>query len=224
MNDAVDQTAVRESDEVDRRRGKAAFFAGLALDAGLPLAVYYGLRAAGASAWLALVVGGAASLVRLAYVMVRRREVSQVSLFSLSILVAGTLVGLLTGDPRLLLARESYLTAIVGLWILCSLFRPHPVIFTATLAVMPPDQAAEWRRKWDDEPRFRRLWKQMTVWWALAFLIDSAARIVMAYTLPVDIVPIAGAVLLVVLLTIVVQGTKAYGRRSLRDTPEPPAG
>ena len=48
-----------------------------------------------------------------------------------------------------------------------------------------------------------------------AFLIGAAARVAMAYTLPIDVVPIASAGLLLVLLIVVVQVTKAYGRRNL---------
>lgn len=56
----------------------------------------------------------------------------------------------------------------------------------------------------------------MTIFWGIAFLLDAVARIVMAYTLPVDVVPIAGAILLAVLLSTIVQWSKVYGRRLLR--------
>jgi predicted PurR-regulated permease PerM len=56
----------------------------------------------------------------------------------------------------------------------------------------------------------------MTIFWGIAFLLDAVARVVMAYTLPVDVVPIASAVLLAVLLTAIVQWSRSYGRRVLR--------
>ena len=53
----------------------------------------------------------------------------------------------------------------------------------------------------------------MTWGFGLAFLIDAAARVVMSYTLPLDLVPAASAALLAVMLVGVVQTGKAWGRR-----------
>lgn len=59
----------------------------------------------------------------------------------------------------------------------------------------------------------------MTLAFGVAFLIDAAARIAMAYLLPLDLVPLLGAGLLVVLLICVVQTGKAYGQRHLPPVP-----
>ncbi|MHA6761370.1 DUF3159 domain-containing protein [Streptacidiphilus sp. PAMC 29251] len=48
---------------------------------------------------------------------------------------------------------------------------------------------------WERSTRFRRIWRVSTAIWAAAMLLDGAARVVMAYTLPVDAVPALGAVL-----------------------------
>jgi hypothetical protein len=88
---------------------------------------------------------------------------------------------------------------------------------------MPEDAARAWERDWADSPRFRRTLRVMTAAWGAAFLIDAAARVVMAYTLPVDLVPFLSTALLVVLLVAIVQVSKAYGRRHLR-RPADPAG
>jgi hypothetical protein len=58
--------------------------------------------------------------------------------------------------------------------------------------------------------------RAMNAAFGAAFLIDAAARIVMAYTLPVDTVSILSVLLLVVLLAAVVQIGKAYDRRHSR--------
>ena len=109
-------------------------------------------------------LGAAIPLLRLAVTVVTQRRVDRLSLFSLSPIGSGTAIGLVTADPRLLLARESYLTAA----------------------------------------------------WGAAFLLDAAARVVMAHTLPVDVVSLASTALLAVLLVIVLQASKAYGRRHLQ--------
>lgn len=200
--------------------GRLAFARMLGVDVALPLALFYGLRAAGVGAWWALLIGGLPAVIQLGVGLIRHGRVDRMSLFGLSLLVAGTLTGLLTADTRLLLARESLVTAVVGLWILGTVWAQRPVLFTATVRVMPPDAAADWHRSWDADARFRRTLIVMTVAFAAAFLIDAVARVVMAYTLPADVVPIASVGLLVLMLIAVVQAGKAWGRRTLVSPPD----
>ena len=186
----------------------------LVLDVAAPLALFYGLRGAGVNQWLALVLSAAIPMVALAYRLLAERRIETATLFTLSILVCGTLVGLLTGDPRLLLARESYLTGLLGLWMIGTvLWGSRPFVLQATLPLLPPETACDWQDKWRHDPLFRRVMRLMTAAWGGAFLIDAAARIVMAYTLPVDMVPLLGLIVLVAMLVAVVQFSKSYGRR-----------
>ena len=187
------------------------------LDMVLPLALYYGLRAFDVNQWLALVIGGVLPVVRLGHTLITQRRLETLSACTLTVVLCGTGIALVTGDVRLLLARESYLTGLLGLWILGTLFfAARPFIFTVTTRMLPEATAQTWRRDWHHSPEFRRVMRLMTVFWGLAFLLDAVARVVMAYTLPVDVVPVASAVLLAVLLSAIVQWSKAYGRRLLR--------
>ncbi|HEY2693943.1 MAG TPA: VC0807 family protein [Pseudonocardiaceae bacterium] len=187
------------------------------VDMVLPLALYYGLRAFDVNQWLALVLGGALPVVRLAYTLVTERRLETLSACTLTVVVCGTAIALVTGDVRLLLARESYLTGLLGIWTLGTLLcAARPFVFTVTTKMLPPKTAASWQRDWGRSPEFRRVMRLMTIFWGIAFLLDAVARIVMAYTLPVDVVPIAGAILLAVLLSAIVQWSKAYGKRLLR--------
>lgn len=186
------------------------------VDVGAPLALFYGLRLLGVNQWLALVLGGLLPVMRIGYTVVTQRRVDRLALFTLSLVGCGTGLALLTGDPRLLLARESYFTALIGLWIMSTLLARRPFLFEATLPLLPEETAQSWLDDWDSSPQFRRVLRIMTVAWGLAFLIDAAARVVMAYTLPVDSVPLLSVLLLVVMLIAVVQLSKAYGRRLMR--------
>ena len=91
---------------------------------------------------------------------------------------------MVTADARLLVARESCLTGVVGLWILATLLACRPMLFEATVRFMPEAVAQQWQRDWETRPRFRRTLRVMTAAWGLAFLVDAAARVVMAYTIP----------------------------------------
>lgn len=202
------------------KSGPNAFAGFLLLDVVLPLASYYVFRALGASIWVALIAGTALPLLRVGTSLILRRRVSTATLFTLVLIAVGTLIGLMTADARLLMARESYLTGVVGLWILLSLLWSRPLIFTATVGFMPPPAAEEWHRSWETSGPFRRAMRGMTWAFGLAFLIDSAARVVMSYTLPLDVVPVASVTLLVIMLVAVVQAGKAWGRRQLSQATE----
>lgn len=184
----------------------------------LPFALYYGLRLAGTDPWVALVLGGLAPLLRVLVTVTRTRRLDRLGAFTLSVLVLNTAVGLVTADARLLLALGSWPTALLGTWLLMSLAGGRSVLFDATVALMPPDAAARWKQDWQHHAAFRRIFRAMTAGWGAAFLLGTLARIGMAYTLPVDAVPVAGAGLLLVLLVAVVQAGKAYGRRHLGPT------
>ncbi|MCC2274809.1 hypothetical protein LKL35_05055 [Streptomyces sp. ET3-23] len=186
---------------------KATPVPALLLDVCVPLAGYYGLRAAGAGQWWALALSGTAPLLHTVWTLVRTRRIDSIGLFVLVTMALSAVMPLLTGSPRLLLARESWSTAAFGLWIVGSLLGRRPFLLDVTLKFLRGAAARRWEESWANDPRFRRRLRLVTVLWGGAFLLDAAARVVMAYTLPVDVVPVAGAVLLVVLLIVVRQGS-----------------
>lgn len=193
----------------------AAMGRDLILDVGLPLALYYGFRAFGMNQWLALVLSGALPLLRIILRWVSAHRLERAAAFTLTLTVCSTLVALLTGDPRLLLARESYFTAVIGLWMGVTAFTRIPFMLTTMLHLLPEATAATWRRNWVTSRRFRIILRAMSGAWGAVFLIDAAARIIMAYTLPVDAVPVASSLLLVGMLILVVLASRTLGRRLL---------
>jgi hypothetical protein len=52
-----------------------------------------------------------------------------------------------------------------------------------------------WDSIWARSSQFRQIWKVTTVIWGSAMLVDAAIRVIMAYTLPIGIVPGLGGVL-----------------------------
>ncbi|MFD8141777.1 VC0807 family protein [Streptomyces sp. NPDC059708] len=185
------------------------------MEVGVPLGLYYGLRAAGLGQWLSLLISGALPLAQLVYKTATERRVATTTLFTLSIMVCGTAITLLTGDARLLLARESYLTGLLGLWMIGTLFAERPFIFTTMVKMLPEEAARTWHSNWQRHARFRAMMRWMSVAWGAAFLIDAAARVAMAYTMPVDLVPVLSAIMLVGMLMLVVKVSRTCGRRMM---------
>ncbi|MFD9210940.1 hypothetical protein ACFVZM_32220, partial [Streptomyces sioyaensis] len=57
------------------------------------------------------------------------------------------------------------------------------------LKTLLPGKAEMLEGHWRADPRFRRIWRGLTVLWGCGLLVDAALRVIMAYTLSVDSVP-----------------------------------
>ncbi len=183
-----------------RTVGRQVLALGLNLVA--PIVLYYALRAAGLGVYLALLIGAVAPLLGAVVNLIRRERLDFLGLFMLSMLLLSAGVSLLSGSPRFLLAKDGWLTGVSGLWMLCSVRarRPLTYLFARPLlegvtARLAGSSSVSWDSLWERAPRFRHIWRVATVIWGLALLIDAAIRVLMAYTLPVDVVPALGGAL-----------------------------
>jgi len=156
--------------------------------AAAPLVLFYVLRAYGVSDLVALAVGTVPPLLGTAWTALRHRRPDGLAAAVLGVTLLGLLAALITGSPRDLLVRGAVLSAPVGLWTLASLLQRRPICFHATRRLLP-HRAAVMDRLWDDDPRFRAAFRAITVMWGAVLLIDSGLRVLMAYALPVAVVP-----------------------------------
>ncbi|MFF7415729.1 VC0807 family protein [Streptomyces lydicus] len=216
---------VNGSDEANTGRGPADgtglaeasgrhAWTALALDVVIPLAVFYGSRAAGTDQWLALVLAGVAPAAGIVLTWVRQRRVDATALFVIAAMALSLLVAMVSGDPRALLARESWITGALGLWILGSLALARPFLLDVAIKVSPPGAARRFDELWRHSPVFHRWLQLASVGWGTAFLLDAVARVVMAYALPLDSVPLLGVLVLVVMLVAAQAIVMVHGRRS----------
>jgi len=167
-----------------------------------PIALYYGLRSAGAGIYLALIVGGVPAILSAVIKAIRHRRADGVAAAVLTLLVLSAGVSLIGGSPRFLLAKDGMLTAATGLWFFCSLRASRPLTFRFTRPLLEGRKVFDarsrkwvapaggsWDELWESVPPFGRIWRVTTVIWGAALLLDAAARVTMAFTLPVDLVP-----------------------------------
>lgn len=170
----------------------------------------------GGSLYLAMLASASLSAVS-SLVSYRRGSGGQrLAPYMLALSLVGFAIALVTGSDRFLLAKESVLTATVGLWFLGSIWSHRPLTYQFTRPLLegrfrpgPP-----WELLWEREPRFRRIWRVLSVMWTVALLTDAVIRVVMAYTLPVETVPAlqTGLMILTTLLMQVV--TNVYFLRA----------
>lgn len=161
----------------------------------VPLGGYYALRAAGLNPWLALVVPALLVAALLGYYAVRQRRLELVALFTLAVMVAGTVMTLVTGDPRTLMVRDSWITGLFGVWILATLHTRQPFVRMTSRAIVTAKVGEQgyrqWDARWDTDPEFRRHLRLLSAVWGTAFALDVPVRVLLAYTLPIDSIPLA---------------------------------
>ncbi|MFF1377152.1 VC0807 family protein [Streptomyces sp. NPDC058308] len=180
----------------------------LVLDAVVPTASYYllskgfGMGTMGALAWSSVLPAG-----RTAWGVVKDRRVNGLAALILTANVVGLLMSLIAGDPRLMLAKDSGITATVGVAVLLSVVAGRPLM---TAALKPwvtkgnAGRAAAWKRLMAERGRFARLERMFSVVWGAALFGEALLRVVGAYTLSVDTMVWLSGVIAAVTITLTV--------------------
>jgi hypothetical protein len=148
-----------------------------------PLVAYTMLRSAGLSSVSALVLSGVLPGVAVLGGLIRHRRLDAVGVLVLAGIAVGTILGLASGNARLVLMEGSVPTAVFGLLCLASLRSRRPLIFRFALDFMGPDtpRGRDFDGLWR-YPGFRHVFWLFTVVWGLAYLAEAAARIAIVET------------------------------------------
>lgn len=181
----------------------------IALGLAVPAGLYYPLRALGLSVYLALVVSTLLSAAPAVRSLVRHRRVDGLSTYFTAMMLGGLAVSLLPGSTRFLFAREALMTGVTGVWFIASIRfrRPLAYQFSRPLLQGRFRWPGQWDQLWQISPRFRRMWRVASLLWGFGMLADAALRVLIAYTVRPDLVPVLGLGLYVgtlVLLNVVV--------------------
>jgi|GEM_PF-6102368 len=94
------------------------------------IAGFYVLRECGFSAFVALILGGAPTVVFTIYEMWKYRKIDFIAMMVLFSMIVGVATTLWTGSIRFMLAKEGLLAATIGLFFLASLLINRPLAFT----------------------------------------------------------------------------------------------
>jgi hypothetical protein len=179
------------------------------VDVGIPYAVYLVLGRLGVSPVLALVVAGGVSLVRVAVGYVADRAVSALSVLVLVRFGLGVLLGVLSGDARVVLVKDSLVTASVGLAALVSLFLARPLTYYIRRDFSGDGKA--WDDSWAQSAEFRRMNRLTTAVWTAGLLTESAIRIGLAFWTPLDIATLACPAMGACSILVLIAWTQWYG-------------
>jgi hypothetical protein len=181
------------------RPGLARSLRPLAIDVAIPVGAYYLLRDGfGLSLWLSLALSSVIPASRTVAGLVAQRDLNLLALLILATNLAGIGVSVATGDPRLMIAKDSLVSSVIGLTILGSVVVRRPLMSAGLKPFMTrgsDERTAAWDRLAAGCARFRRLEVLFSVIWGLALLADCAARLIGAFTVPVPTMVWLGTVL-----------------------------
>jgi hypothetical protein len=148
-----------------------------------PLAVYWLARTVGTSQVMALILSGIVPAIGIVYGIFRNRNVSAIGILVLAGIVTGTVLGLVTHNPKLVLMEGSVPTLIMGLGCFASLLTGKPLMFklmTETIGTDSP-KGQLLQRAWT-RPEARPLFARITVVWGITYLTEVVTRIVIVET------------------------------------------
>ncbi|MGJ5754166.1 hypothetical protein FB563_2320 [Streptomyces puniciscabiei] len=169
-------------------------FKPLLLDVAVPLGSYYLFKDAfGMSTFAALAWSSVVPAVRTVWGLVKERRTNGLAGLILVVNVVSLLLSFVSGDPRLMLAKDGAVSSTVGIGILVSVWLGKPMM-TAGMKpfLVKGDMAKEaaWQRLLSGQSvrstAFRRKERVFSSVWGGALLLECVSRVLGAYTLPVD--------------------------------------
>lgn len=186
-------------------------------DVGAPIIVYYPLRLLGVPMVLALTAATAVALGRIGFVALRDRRFDGFAGLMAAMFGIGLALTLATGDPRVILAKDSVVTGVLGLTFLGSCVVGRPLMYALARRMLPPERQAEADTRLRTDPAYRRRLVTMSAVWGVILLAEALVRVVLVYALPVDVMFGLSHVLQFAALGLALLWSVLYGRRARRN-------
>jgi hypothetical protein len=180
----------------------------LVLDVGIPLGTYYALRdAVGLSLIMSLALSSIIPAGRTIIEFVRARKLNPLAILMIVVNVAGIATSFIVGNPRIMVAKDSVISSVIGASILISAWRGAPIMSSGLKVFLVKGSEASagaWDRLSATSVRFRSLERRYTMIWGIALLGDCVARVVGAVLLPVSTMLWLSTVMVIVAISIAV--------------------
>ena len=190
----------------------------LLLDVVVPVVVYQLLvHGFGVARLPALVISGAFPGFNVVRRLVREHRLDPIGAIVLLGILVGAVLSYVSGSEKLTLLRDSFFTAAIGMVFLGSTVVGKPLMFLISrsfTAREDPERLAAWDRQWRDSAKFRRVMRQMTVMWGVAFVAEFGVKVAMVETLSTDVVQAMSGPLILSLTVVLVLVTFRWGRRA----------
>ncbi|MFJ7203163.1 VC0807 family protein [Streptomyces sp. NPDC098789] len=181
-----------------------------------PIVTYNILTGRGWTEFTALLLSSAWPVVDTVVSLAWRRHIDEFAIVTLVFLVITALVTLVgTHSARALLVKDSAVTGLFGTLCVATLLAPRPLMFYFGRKFGTDGTAAgvaHFNGLWQ-YPDFRRAMRWMTTVWGVAYLVEAALRVVLAYTLTTDTMVVLSPVLIYGFLVSLIFWTVRYSKR-----------
>jgi hypothetical protein len=171
----------------------------LVLDLAVPLSLYYLLHDAfGVGLVLSLALSSVVPAVRTVLSMVTEHRVNALAGLMLAVNVISIALSFITGNPRVMLAKDSGVSSVIGILVLASAFGGRPLMSAGLKPWLVKGDIAKaeaWERLTSGSARFRGLERRFSLVWGVALLGECTLRLIGAFTLPVSTMVWLGTVL-----------------------------
>src|SRR6266576_3473339 len=183
-----------------------------------PLAAYSLLRSAGQSAVTALVLSGVLPALGVITGLIRNRRADSTGVLVLAGIAVGTILGLISGNPRVVLVEGSVPTAVFGLLCLGSLWASRPLIYRFAVEFIGADtpKGREFESLWQYHG-FRHTFRLFTVVWGVTYLAEAAARVIIVETTSTGTALTVSKVMPYFVCAALAAWMFAYGRHARRE-------
>lgn len=158
-------------------------------DIGGPFVAYFLVKALGAQVMWAMMIAGAVAGLSAIVNTLRRGKPDAVGALVLTEIVISLLLTIFVRDPRLMLIRPSFYTALAAVFLFISSSGNQPLTFVGSRQMAAsggPARLAAFERTWHNSAEFRTTHRRLTVGFGAALTVDSILRIVIVYCTPVD--------------------------------------
>lgn len=192
----------------------------LVLDIACPYFAYRYLRQhmAQLSPATALLLSGVFPVFNNLWSLLKSRTLDIIGIVILVGIVVGAASVLVTGDPKLLLIRESFVTGALAIVCLSSLAWPRPLLFFIGRDFSTghdPAKIAEFNALWE-RPGAPRVFRVMTLVWGVGWLGEFALKVVLVLTLTVPQVLVVGPIQSNAITIALILWTIRYANQSRR--------
>jgi len=174
----------------------------LAIDIAVPLGGYYVLHSAfGLGTAAALGLASVVPAARSIFAAVVKREANALALLMLTVNIVAIALTFVSGNARLMLAKDSAVSSTIALGILWSVRGGKPMMTAGLKPFVTKGDAAR-TAAWDalkaENTKFRAKENLFSIIWGTWLLAECVARLVGAFVLPVSTMAWLGTVVLVV--------------------------
>jgi hypothetical protein len=191
---------------VAERRSAFRAASPLLFDVAVPVGLYYLLSAAGVADTPALIVSGLVPFARSVYGVLRAGKADYLAVMVAALFVLSLILVAFTGSPKFLLVKESFGSALTGLWCLASAWTARPMTFYTARPILTRGRPAALLR-WDylagHSAEFRSVQRRLAIFWGIGLLIEAAVRVYIAERYSVHaaagLINVAAVIIIVVL-------------------------